>query len=154
MLDNPAQVGDDTVDLLLARKKENWKAFIDKEFEKNPQELVETLVPLYQFNPKDAKELTQYIEDRKDFLGVRTIVDHTANLPDWVVAQEGMEQVSGAESFGNSPEAQKIRKEFTDRVKESAKKEGQKMLQDAEKKAEKKAEETWAKLRTKMFEKK
>lgn len=154
MLNDSVQVGDDTIDLLLARDKVNWQAFIDKEFEKNPQALVETLVPLYQFNPKDAKELTQYIENRKDYLGVRTLVDHTANLPDWVAAQEGMEQVSVAESFGNSPEAQAIRKEFTGRLKESAQKEGQKMLKDAEKQAEKKAEEAWAKLRTKMLKNK
>lgn len=151
MLNNSAQVGDDSVDLLQARDKEDWKAFIDKQFQENPKALVETLVPLYQFNPEDVRELSQYIANRRDALGVRSIVQSTANTTDWIGAQEGMEQVEGAESFANSPEAKKIRSEFKGHLTKAAQKEGNKLLKSAQKSAEKASESYWNKIRNNIF---
>lgn len=151
MLNNSAQVGDDTVDLLLARDKEEWKAFIDKQFQENTKALVETLIPLYQFHPDDVRELSQYIADKKDALAVRNIVKGTANTTDWVVAQQAIEDTGASTSFIDSPEARAIARElkgrFTGLVQEKVKR----LEKAGERAADRKAESQWDKIRSDVW---
>lgn len=147
MLNNFSQVGDDTVDLLLAHDKEDWKAFIDRQFQENPKALVETLIPLYQFHPEDVKELTEYIADKRDVLQVRSIVQHTADASDWVGAQQAIENIGASTSFVESPEAKAIAREFKGRFKDLA----QKKVKKLEKEADKKAKEQWNRLRNNVW---
>ena len=151
MLNNAAQVGDDTVALLEARDKEEWKHFINAEFQKDPTAMVEALVPLYQFNPQDVQELSDYIANKRDALGVRQIINQTAQTPYWESAQQGIEQVSGTTSFVNSPEARKIKNEFKGHFTKNTQKVGQKLLKAGQEAAEKNAENYWNNVKNKAF---
>lgn len=153
MLHDSVAVGDDTVALLEVRDKREWKDFIDKEFNKNPTALVETLLPLAQFNPEDVKELTQYIADKRNAASVRGIIREAANTPYWQAEQEGIEQQAGATSFANSPEARAIKKEFKDHLTTGTKKAAQELWKEGEKKAEQAAENYWNKIRKNLFSK-
>lgn len=147
MLNNSVIVGDDTVALLKARDKEDWKKFIDKQFNENPKALVETLLPLAQFNPQDVKELSLYIADKRDVAGVRSIVRGVANTPYWEADQEGIEEQAGASNFANSPEGKAIRNELKNNFTAVAKKAAEDFWIRSEEKAERKSESYWNKLR-------
>ena len=150
MARNTVIVGDDTVELLGVKDMQDWKTFINNHLVENPQALVESLVPLYQFNPADVKELSEYIAGRKNLLEVRKMLDSK----DMVEDLKEVKINNPDNSFYNSPEAQNIRREFKNKFTNLAGKQLNRTLEIAEKEAEKKAESAWYKINSHISGKK
>lgn len=150
------QVEKDTIALLSATDRQEWQRYIKRELEKNPEALAETLLPLEKFNSKDAAFLSNYIIEQKDQQQeeeptLRTVLRPVVNPVFYQAAQQEMANDIGDQKFLDTPEAQEVKKQLTENVKDSAKKHANKFLEVGKQKAEKKVDSYFDAVRQRLL---